>query len=58
MDRLRELSLLTAKPFIYVFNSDEGVLGDEAKQQELRDLVAPADAVLSLIHISEPTRPY
>ena len=45
MDRLRELSLLTAKPFIYVFNSDEGVLGDEAKQQELRDLVAPADAV-------------
>lgn len=45
MDRLRELSLLTAKPFIYVFNSDEGVLGDEARQQELRDLVAPADAV-------------
>lgn len=45
MDRLRELSLLTAKPFIYVFNSDEGVLGDVAKQQELRDLVAPADAV-------------
>ncbi|RBO89800.1 hypothetical protein DE149_101108 [Micrococcus sp. KT16] len=45
MDRLRELSLLTAKPFIYVFNSDEGVLGDEARQQELRDLVAPAQAV-------------
>ncbi|MFC7400789.1 redox-regulated ATPase YchF [Citricoccus sp. GCM10030269] len=45
MDRLREMNLLTAKPFIYVFNADEGVLGDEAKKQELRDLVAPADAV-------------
>ncbi|WP_313823460.1 redox-regulated ATPase YchF [Citricoccus sp.] len=45
MDRLREVSLLTAKPFIYVFNADDGVLGDAAKQQELRDLVAPADAV-------------
>ncbi|MDO4240165.1 redox-regulated ATPase YchF [Micrococcus sp.] len=45
MDRLKELSLLTAKPFIYVFNSDDGVLGDEARQQELRDLVAPAQAV-------------
>jgi GTP-binding protein YchF len=45
MEWLREVNLLTAKPFIYVFNSDEGVLGDEAKKQELRDLVAPADAV-------------
>ena len=45
MEWLREVSLLTAKPFIYVFNCDEGVLGDEARQQELRDLVAPADAV-------------
>ncbi|QCU77630.1 redox-regulated ATPase YchF [Citricoccus sp. SGAir0253] len=45
MEWLREVSLLTAKPFIYVFNADEGVLGDEARKQELRDLVAPADAV-------------
>ena len=45
LDAVRELGLLTTKPFIYVFNSDDGVLGDEAKQQELRDLVAPADAV-------------
>jgi GTP-binding protein YchF len=42
---LRELNLLTTKPFLYVFNADEGVLVDEAKQKELRDLVAPADAV-------------
>ncbi|MEO4039343.1 redox-regulated ATPase YchF [Micrococcaceae bacterium Sec6.3] len=45
MEHLRELNLLTAKPFIYVFNSDEAVLQDEAKQAELRELVAPAQAV-------------
>ena len=38
---LRELSLMTAKPFLYVFNSDEAVLADEARRKELRDLVAP-----------------
>ena len=42
---LRELNLLTTKPFLYVFNADESVLGDEAKISELRAAVAPADAV-------------
>jgi GTP-binding protein YchF len=42
---LRELSLLTAKPFIYVFNVDEDGLIDTDLQSELRALVAPADAV-------------
>ncbi|HEY6798171.1 MAG TPA: redox-regulated ATPase YchF [Kineosporiaceae bacterium] len=42
---IRELSLLTAKPFIYVFNVDETGLGDTALQDKLRALVAPADAV-------------
>ena len=42
---LRELNLLTTKPFLYVFNADEGVLSEESKQKELRELVAPADAV-------------
>ena len=42
---LRELSLLTTKPFLYVFNADEAVLTDEAKVAELRASVAPADAV-------------
>jgi len=42
---IRELSLLTAKPFLYVFNSDEGALTDEASQQALRNVIAPADAV-------------
>ncbi|PRC43877.1 redox-regulated ATPase YchF, partial [Mycobacterium sp. ITM-2017-0098] len=42
---LRELNLMTSKPFLYVFNADESVLTDEARVAELRELVAPADAV-------------
>lgn len=42
---LRELNLLTTKPFLYVFNADEAVLTDCTRVAELRGLVAPADAV-------------
>ncbi|QFG24847.1 redox-regulated ATPase YchF [Actinomadura sp. WMMB 499] len=42
---LRELHLLTAKPFLYVFNLDEGELTDEALRTRLRELVAPAEAI-------------
>ncbi|OMC35780.1 redox-regulated ATPase YchF [Mycobacterium sp. GA-1841] len=42
---LRELNLMTTKPFLYVFNADESVLTDAARVAELRELVAPADAV-------------
>jgi GTP-binding protein YchF len=42
---VKELGLLTAKPFIYVFNVDETVLTDGAKKAELAALVAPAEAV-------------
>ncbi|SEG44076.1 hypothetical protein SAMN04489712_105231 [Thermomonospora echinospora] len=42
---LRELQLLTAKPFLYVFNLDEDELGDEALLGRLRELVAPAEAI-------------
>ncbi len=45
IEHLRELSLLTAKPFIYVFNVDDAVLGSPERQEELRQLVAPADAI-------------
>ncbi|KAB1643273.1 redox-regulated ATPase YchF [Gulosibacter chungangensis] len=45
LEPIRELGLLTAKPFIYVFNIDEGVLGDDAKLASLAELVAPAKAV-------------
>ena len=42
---LAEFQLLTAKPFIYVFNTDDDGLADEAMQAELRELVAPAAAI-------------
>ena len=42
---LRELGLLTTKPFLYVFNADEAVLSDQARRKELEELVAPAKAV-------------
>jgi GTP-binding protein YchF len=42
---LRELNLMTTKPFLYVFNADESVLTDDARKEELRALVAPADSV-------------
>ncbi len=42
---LRELSLMTAKPFIYVFNCDADELGDEELKARMRDLVAPSEAI-------------
>ncbi|WP_329242005.1 redox-regulated ATPase YchF [Actinoallomurus sp. NBC_01490] len=42
---LRELHLLTAKPFLYVFNVDEDELGDEGLRARLQGLVAPAEAI-------------
>ena len=45
LEPIRELGLLTAKPFIYVFNVDEDVLGDSTALSALSALVAPANAV-------------
>ncbi|EIV95650.1 redox-regulated ATPase YchF [Frankia sp. QA3] len=45
-DALRELFLLTAKPFLYVFNVDEDVLADPGRHKELVESVAPADAIV------------
>jgi ribosome-binding ATPase len=42
---LRDLFLLTAKPFLYVFNCDSDELGNEPLKQRLRALVAPAEAM-------------
>ena len=42
---IRELGLLTSKPYIYVFNVDEAVLTDDAAKAALEELVAPAHAV-------------
>ena len=41
----RDLHLLTAKPVIYLFNVDETGLNDETLQAELRQLVAPSQAI-------------
>ncbi len=42
---LAPLQLMTAKPFIYVFNTDDAGLADDAAQAGLRASVAPADTV-------------
>ena len=42
---IRELFLLTAKPFIYVFNLDEDEMVNDGLKKELSSLVAPAEAV-------------
>ena len=42
---LRELFLLTAKPFLYVFNCSAEELADQQRLAELRALVAPAEAI-------------
>ncbi|MBV9095482.1 MAG: redox-regulated ATPase YchF [Streptosporangiaceae bacterium] len=42
---LRELHLLTAKPFLYVFNCDLAELADHDLRKRLSELVAPAQAV-------------
>ncbi|GAA3723063.1 hypothetical protein HDA32_000753 [Spinactinospora alkalitolerans] len=42
---LRELNLLTVKPFIYVFNLDTDELADDELRAKLSELVAPSEAV-------------
>ncbi|NNG39100.1 redox-regulated ATPase YchF [Flexivirga sp. ID2601S] len=42
---IKELGLLTGKPFLYVFNVDEDQLTDEDLQASLQALVAPAEAI-------------
>jgi GTP-binding protein YchF len=43
---IRELQLLTAKPFIYVFNVDEAGLADKASHEKLLANVAPLPALV------------
>jgi ribosome-binding ATPase YchF (GTP1/OBG family) len=45
LPELKELHLLTAKPFLYVFNVDAAELGDEELKKKLAALVAPAEAI-------------
>jgi GTP-binding protein YchF len=45
LEELKPLQLLTAKPFIYVFNMDDDGLADDALKARLAESVAPATAV-------------
>jgi len=45
LELLRDLHLLTAKPFLYVFNVDAAELNDGDLRQKLAELVAPAEAI-------------
>ena len=45
LEILKELGLLTAKPFLYVFNVDAAELGDQELRKKLQALVAPAEAI-------------
>ena len=45
LDLLKELGLLTAKPFLYVFNVDASELGDAALRNKLQEIVSPAEAI-------------
>ena len=42
---IKELGLLTAKPFLYVFNVDAAELADNELRKKLSQLVAPAEAI-------------
>jgi ribosome-binding ATPase len=42
---IRELSLLTAKPYIYVFNCDADELSDDDLKTRMQALVAPSEAI-------------
>ena len=42
---LRELMLMTAKPFLYVFNCDSDELASDTVKAQLAALVAPAEAI-------------
>jgi ribosome-binding ATPase len=42
---VRDLQLLTAKPFLYVFNMDVSELADDVLRKRLADLIAPAEAI-------------
>lgn len=52
-EKISDLHLLTAKPVIYAFNVDENTLTDEARKQELSNLVAPAKSLFVCAKLEE-----
>jgi len=45
LEAIRELQLMTAKPFLYVFNVDASELNDGELRKKLATVVAPAEAI-------------
>jgi GTP-binding protein YchF len=45
LELIHELQLLTAKPFLYVFNVDAAELGDGELRTKLAAMIAPAEAI-------------
>ncbi len=45
LELIHELQLLTAKPFLYVFNVDAAELGDGELRKKLSGMIAPAEAI-------------
>lgn len=55
-EKIYDLHLLTAKPVIYAFNVDEEGLTDQAAQQQLSSMVAPARALFVSAKLEEELR--
>ena len=45
LELIYELHLMTAKPFLYVFNVDASELNDQALRAKLQAMIAPAEAI-------------
>lgn len=45
LEQIRDLQLLSAKPFVFVFNLSDNQLSNDKTQSELKAIVAPAPAV-------------
>ncbi len=55
-EALYDLHLLTMKPVIYLFNVDEDDLHDDARQEELRALVSPAQVLFVCAQLESELR--
>ena len=55
-EHIADLFLITTKPIIYVFNVDENGLSNTDRQQELRELVAPASALFICAKLEDELR--
>ncbi len=51
-----DLQLMTVKPILYLFNLDEDQLNNDAKKQELTQLVAPAKVVFVCAKLEDELR--